>query len=589
MINLNKTIRNDIKSGVQNFEYLINIDNQVYVATRKQMLKSVPVKEIAVGTIGSNISDVYFEDAGMRISDLSEKIDLKTKKPQLSNVSITFANFNLVIEGKDKRFSDQFRDLLGKEIKIYFKTQSCRAILECLLVSQLKITRISHDHRQIKITANDLSIDSTLLEVPSNENVLIEGINTFPHYSLKPVPTLYGHLESAPAIVYKEENGDSFQIKLLPDTSYLDGSEMGGIARFNTDGTQSTLLDDGTNLIQNNKLQLVRQNVVKIGLGDHICDIPCLPYQQTRRAIVDNEDNITHTQSQWFSNGNHILFNLGTIINKDDIVENSTLWCSLNEKPLASETISYNKVQNSGATSFYGTFDTTDFDETKTMMLENHYTPPNHGNYRYTFGVQKFKFKPFSGYTLDDRLDKNDEDVIVKHDVHFVGNLKLKQINEYGNVSRHRSTNIFSLFASPEHDIDATGYQTEFYNWEAVYKQDLGFPSSIVDEFTGHYDYDFDDFDDKVRRASIKARGTHDTNQTNWTDYRSSFLSQHLDYDDYNSFISRYHVNFGQSTYPTVDASVLSLYYLVGDDGTGGVTDSSPKVRASIEASWRDL
>ena len=60
MINLNKTIRNDIKSGVQNFEYLINIDNQVYVATRKQMLKSVPVKEIAVGTIGSNISDVYF-------------------------------------------------------------------------------------------------------------------------------------------------------------------------------------------------------------------------------------------------------------------------------------------------------------------------------------------------------------------------------------------------------------------------------------------------------------------------------------------------------------------------------------------------
>lgn len=50
MILLNKTIRNDIKSGVQNFEYVINIDNQVYVATRKQMLQTVGSKEAPVGT-----------------------------------------------------------------------------------------------------------------------------------------------------------------------------------------------------------------------------------------------------------------------------------------------------------------------------------------------------------------------------------------------------------------------------------------------------------------------------------------------------------------------------------------------------------
>ena len=115
MILLNKTIRNDIKSGVQNFEYVINIDNQVYVATRKQMLQTVGSKEAPVGTVGARVRDIYFEDAGMRISDLSEKIDLKTKKPQLANVSITFANFDLVIDGKEKRFSDQFSDCLEKK------------------------------------------------------------------------------------------------------------------------------------------------------------------------------------------------------------------------------------------------------------------------------------------------------------------------------------------------------------------------------------------------------------------------------------------------------------------------------------------
>ena len=165
MIQLNSTIRNDIKAGVQNFEYLININDEVYVATRKQMLKTTPTTELGLGTVTDKSEDLYFEDVGMKISDLSEKIDLKTKKTQLGNSTITFANFSVYKGGKEKKFSDQFGELVGKNLKIYFKTQSCKTLSECLLVAQLKITRIKHDDKKITISANDLSIDLSLIHI----------------------------------------------------------------------------------------------------------------------------------------------------------------------------------------------------------------------------------------------------------------------------------------------------------------------------------------------------------------------------------------------------------------------------------------
>tara|TARA_R110002020_G_scaffold56770_1_gene156814 strand:+ start:969 stop:4487 length:3519 start_codon:yes stop_codon:yes gene_type:complete len=605
MISLNKIIRNDIKSGVQNFEYLINIDNEVFVATRKQMLKTVALKEATLGSIGARVRDIYFEDAGMIISDLSEGIDLKTKKPQLANVSITFANFNLTIGGKEKRFSDQFNDLLGKEIKIYFKTQSCKSLLECLLVSQLKITRINHDHKQIKISANDLSIDSTLRDIPSSQNVLLKDINTFDHYSLKPVPTLYGHLESAPAIVYKEEDGDSFEIKLLPDTSYLDGSEIGGVARFNTDGSSSTVFDDSDGefggYIINNKLQLVRQNVVKIGLGDHLCDIPCLPYQQTRDKITSGDLEVSHQQSQWFSYGNYIVFNNNAgLLNEDNTIDDSTLWCSINEKPISQDSKSYHirELGNGGFEGcwFYGSQEEVETeDESKTMQVESVYKSNNPSFLGITMGVQTFKFKPLSGHEVNDKEDEDGKKV-VKEDIHFLGSLKIDSINHSTELSsQDLNTHIHSTFSSPLHDDDAVGIQSFADNvvdhWsDSVFKhKPLGFPSSIIDELSNNAHNADEDFAQKFRRASVKVRGADDVGAevNSWTDYRSSFLSQNLPFGNDNSFTSEYHK---EGYYPKVDASIMSLYYF-GTDANENDNNlfNFPLSSKTIMADWRDL
>ena len=127
MIQLSQQIKNDLLSKVQNFEYLVNIDDVIYIASRKQMLEVIPPMSEALD-LEPTPHLQYYEDADLKISDLSEKIDLKSKKPQLSNVSITFKNFDV----QNGRFSDKFKNAMGKKIKIYFKTQSCKTLSDCL-------------------------------------------------------------------------------------------------------------------------------------------------------------------------------------------------------------------------------------------------------------------------------------------------------------------------------------------------------------------------------------------------------------------------------------------------------------------------
>ena len=590
MIQLNSTIRNDIKAGVQNFEYLININNEVYVATRKQMLRTMPKSDLmVVGT--DKVQDIYFEDAGMRITDLSEKIDLKTKKPQLGNTTITFANFSVYKGGKEKKFSDEFGKLVGKNLKIYFKTQSCKTLSECLLVAQLKITRIKHDDKKITISANDLSIDSTYKEIPDNDYVLLKDINTFDHYSLKPVPTLYGHLENAPAIVYKETQGDTYKIKLIPDTSYFDDTEIGGILPFRTDGENGIVFDDvdgefGSTLISKN-LQLVRQNVLKISLGDYLCDVPCLPYQQTREAIKDtrHEDELKlHTKAQWFSNQNHILLNFDVGEETDESLEEASLWCAINQKPLTQETLTYQiRAKNSTGTSggYEGFYDGAYNNITMISVMDEHNPLSDDADRNvYKIGVQKFKFAPFSGYDLNDKLDE-DEREVYKSDVHYIGNLKVTQFLDAPRDS-HQATLIHSVFSPPIHKDGAVDVDS--------YQDNVGYPTSLTNEINGGT-ADDSNFNLTFRRATIKLQGVDDGysegDDLEFVNYRSSFTSSLFDERDENSFVSRYS-DGAEFKYPTIDATILSLYYFV-DDSTGGTPSTGPNTRVDITPEWRDL
>ena len=83
-------IQNDVTSTVVDTQYLVKISNDIYIASRKQMF----------GVDESTAQ--YYEDRDLKISGLSESINLKTKKAQLSKVNIKLSNFEI----RGKRISD---------------------------------------------------------------------------------------------------------------------------------------------------------------------------------------------------------------------------------------------------------------------------------------------------------------------------------------------------------------------------------------------------------------------------------------------------------------------------------------------------
>ena len=229
MIPVTSTIENDFKSNVLNVEYLVALyldviesHPNIYVSNKKQMFDSD-----AEGV-------VYYEDIDLKVSKISEKIDLKTKKTQLSNVTITLSNFPI----QNTRFSEHLNNALGKNVSIHLKTQGCETISDCVKIAELKITRVNHDANKVVINAEDVESEKFLIDLPLERHILKTNISTFENYNNRPTPILYGHLKSAPAIIYIENMAEETyfknnMIKVIPDISYFsEGKEIRGIKQF---------------------------------------------------------------------------------------------------------------------------------------------------------------------------------------------------------------------------------------------------------------------------------------------------------------------------------------------------------------------
>ena len=177
-------------------------------------LHSLSIKEKTfVGGTSPIYSYTYYEDANMKVSNLKEKIDLKTKKIQYSDFTFTLSN----LEGINGRLSDNLDTIYGADISLYAITQSCDSIMDKLPIARLKATRMDHDDTTVKISANDRNIEGFYVNLP--KTLLEKDVNTYEAYNLKPVPILYGHLENAPATVYLEE--DDYNPRLIVDDSYF--------------------------------------------------------------------------------------------------------------------------------------------------------------------------------------------------------------------------------------------------------------------------------------------------------------------------------------------------------------------------------
>jgi len=492
MIQLSDIIKNDLTASVIDTQYLIKISNNIYIASRKQMF-------------GVGDSAQYYEDRDLKISRIGEKIDLKTNKIQLSSVTITLSNFpvNAGVWNGGDRISNNSSLKIGASIDIYLKTQSCVTLTDCMQIASLKITRYTHDEKVVKISADDVSLDSFYKQIPRPSHVLEKDVNTFENYNLKPVPILYGHLESAPAVVYvKDMNTEPYNInnhiELLFDGSAIneeidiDGAKQMNIYASVTSGNKLT-----TNLVNN--------DVVQIKIGDTLCSVSCFPYVTTTRSI---KDKWGYGQYRSTYRAKIILrTNGGT---NPTLLTNGALWVHTNSTPSgcsaykmtalfeedtgeAQSVYSVWKEEGSSlgggqAGAFFNNLNT----EADTGLYGISFDSIGAGDsgriLRQAFGVQVIEFKPVPSVNIYSEVDIYGARTEFPTDVNFTGNM---QMNISADAPSRNYRGVIwacpsGIKLDPSGQGEFIGFATESNYQEVddhIIRENVGYPSALGSTF----------------------------------------------------------------------------------------------------------
>ena len=126
--------------------------NPVYIST---------VKETLLDTEGG--TPLVFKDYNLKISNIKESVNLESHVIKISNVNITLSNY----EQGGERLSDSLVGDFNVDAHVFYKTQSCTSIQDCLPLYQGTVRRIDHDDSTIKATLEDLTDSTFHKDVPT--------------------------------------------------------------------------------------------------------------------------------------------------------------------------------------------------------------------------------------------------------------------------------------------------------------------------------------------------------------------------------------------------------------------------------------
>ena len=186
------------------------INTPIFISTNKGLFQEFEV--------GGTIPPTYhfFEDRGLKISSVKESIDLINRKFKINKLSFSLNNFPI----NGVRFSDFVaeRDLLNKTVEVYYKTQSCTTLDDCMLVYKGNIRRFDHDSKICKVQLEDLTEDKLSKKIPIGNTGYKTSVYNKEDLN-RPIPIVYGKVEKAPLIALLEEKPLSGEtsIKLIPD------------------------------------------------------------------------------------------------------------------------------------------------------------------------------------------------------------------------------------------------------------------------------------------------------------------------------------------------------------------------------------
>jgi len=132
----------------------------------------------------------YYEPLLNKQPNIKQSIDTENKnlRIQTNSIEINNAQFH------GRVFSDYLVDINNCIIRIYFKTQSCKTLDDCLLASQSVITKYKQRGDIVSIDTEDSTEPILSQKIPE----LAEGTDFAFSDQLKPIPIVYGHVTKSP-------------------------------------------------------------------------------------------------------------------------------------------------------------------------------------------------------------------------------------------------------------------------------------------------------------------------------------------------------------------------------------------------------
>ena len=134
----------------------------------------------------------YYNPILSKAPSIKQTVDDEKKKfrIQTTNIEINNTEFHGV------RFTDELQLITNCAIRIYFKTQSCKSLDDCILLAQTTIKEFKQKNERISVITEDSTQALLSKTIPD----LAEGIEYAEQDQNKPIPIVYGHVTKSPVI-----------------------------------------------------------------------------------------------------------------------------------------------------------------------------------------------------------------------------------------------------------------------------------------------------------------------------------------------------------------------------------------------------
>lgn len=181
---------------------MIITSNRFNSDTQSSTLNIIPIiivdndPTIRASTQSFMFDNNYYSPLLLSIPSIKESVDFESRRYKISNVTIQLSNY----EVNGSRLSSTITSLINRSLQIYWKSQNCNTIDDCILIYDGVVRNIRQSPISIDITAEDISQANLHRDLPIN--IVPTTIDIIQKHRGKRIPMVYGHIDYSPLIQY---------------------------------------------------------------------------------------------------------------------------------------------------------------------------------------------------------------------------------------------------------------------------------------------------------------------------------------------------------------------------------------------------